>query len=250
MKKIQFLTFILAVLVVSGCSSKNEVEPGKETESEINIQDASLNDTNTTDADIATEKIQSTENIVDSAESNSTARVFSKFEKTFIYHIAYNHYRKAINLMYAKDHKGAYEEAMKAKEIYKNNDQNLIHLPYIPGYVRESAQTPRRIFYKIIEKQNYELNRLIRKIKLLNPPIPLIRFNQTSTYIDVIVTNVGDTPFDNLSVEINYEPVTTFEKINPNDTKRYRYNSVAKLENISFKEEFGFAPKTIEFEQE
>ena len=120
----------------------------------------------------------------------------------------------------------------------------------MPGYIRENAQTPRRIYYKIIEEQNYELTRLIRKIKLLNPPIPMIIFNQTSTYIDITVQNVGDTPLDKFAIEINYETVTTFDKIEPNETKKFRYNKVVPLEQITFKEEYGFAPVPIEFSVE
>ena len=77
-----------------------------------------------------------------------------------------------------------------------------------------------------------------------------IILNKTSTYIEISIQNVGDLPFDNLEVEINFEKVTSFEKINPNETKTYRYNKSLFIEQISFNEEYGFAPKDIEFSNE
>jgi len=192
----------------------------------------------------------------DSADINvsvqkSSQRELSDFEKQFVNHIAYNHYKKAIELLYKKEHKSAYEEASKAKEFFDNEMENEnIVLPYIPGFIRESAQTPKRIYYKILIEKDYELKRLIRKIKLLNPPIPLIVLNQTSTYIDVIIKNVGDLPLDNFLVEVNFEEAARFEKINPNESKTYRYSNSVKIEDLSFKEDYGFAPSAIELSNE
>ena len=211
------------------------------TDTNTAVVDTNVSDTNTTS--IAKVEVVPT-------PTKSKEKYISQFEKSFINHIAYNKYKKAIKFMYDKKHKEAYKLAAEAKELYKDNKENVIDLPYIPGYIRENAHTPRRIYYKIIKQQEYEINRLIRKIKLLNPPIPMIVFNKTSTYIDITITNVGDTPFDKLAIEINYEPVVVFDKIEPNETKTYRYNSSVQIETISFKEEYGFAPNSIEFEQE
>lgn len=181
--------------------------------------------------------------------SDEDKRKLSKFEKTFIYHVAYNHYKDAVKLLFEKDHKEAYRHAMAAKAIYDNEAKGKeIVLPYIPGYIRESAQTPRRIYYKIFQTQNYELHRLVRKIKLLNPPIPMVVLKQTSTFVDIEVQNFGDLPLDKFSIEVNYEDATTFDKVNPGETKVYRYHRAVELENIRFGEEFGFAPKEITFE--
>ncbi len=181
----------------------------------------------------------------------SKERLYTKFEKTFTNHVAYNHYQKAIELMYEGDHKQAYNEAKAAKAVYDTDEANQkIILPYIPGYIRESAQTPRRTYYKIVIEELYELKRLIRKIKLLNPPIPLVILSKTSTYIDVTVQNVGDTPLDNFVVEVNFEEAATFANIKPNESKTVRYNNTEVLEQISFREDYGFAYKTIEFTEE
>ena len=193
--------------------------------------------------------IDNTENNETKEKIKLTNRKLSKFEKTFIYHVAYNHYKKAIDFMFAKNHKAAYNEAMAAKAIYDNGAKAKdITLPYIPGYIRENAQTPVRIYYKIFQTKNYELHRLIRKIKLLNPPIPMVVFRQTSTFVDIEVQNFGDLPLDKFGIEVNFEKAVVFEKVNPGESKTFRYNKAVELENIRFTEEFGFAPKDIEFE--
>jgi hypothetical protein len=150
----------------------------------------------------------------DTIETNQEERTFTQFEKTFIYHTAYNHYKKAIDLMYKNNHKDAYTNAMIAKDIYDYNatKTNEIILPHIPGYIRQSAQAPTKINYKIFETKNYELKRLIRKIKLLNPPIPLVVFAKTSTYIDITVENFGDLPLDNFTIFINGNKAHIFKK--------------------------------------
>ena len=249
MKKIQFIILILSVLIISGCSSKNEVaKDDLNTTQEI--------DSGGLDAVVANSENNTTVN----QELNATkelvlkdGKTYTQFEKTFINHIAYNHYKNAMKYMFDKKHKEAYEEAMKAKKVYDNSlneKAQIIDLPYVPGYVRESAQTPRRTYYKIVKKHVYELKRLIRKIKLLNPPIPFVVLNQTSTYIDITVKNFGDTPLDNLIVEVNYEKAASFDKIYPNKSKTVRFNKTMNLEQISFSEEYGFAPALIEFSQE
>ncbi len=217
-------------------------------------EDANITTTESLNEEISTEDIlnpQESEDMNTTEETEEevidTTRKFSHFEKTFVYHVAYNHYKKAIKHMYAKEHKEAYDEAIKAKNIFLNQKNNKIALPYMPGYVRENAQTPRRIYYKIIEEQNYELTRLIRKIKLLNPPIPMVILNQTSTYVDIQIQNLGDVPLDKFGIEINYEKIITFDKINPNETKTYRYNKTVQLEQLTFSEEYGFIPMPIEF---
>ncbi len=189
----------------------------------------------------------------DIVNEENTERTYTKFEKSFVNHIAYNHYKKAVDFMYEKNHTEAYDEAIKAKEVYDNSlnkDEQVINLPYVPGFVRESAQTPKRIYYKIMKEYEYEIQRLITKIKLLNPPIPFIILNKTSTYIDITIVNYGDTPLDKFEIDINYETVKVFDKINPKAKKTFRVNKAMEIEQISFKEAYGFAPKLIEFTQE
>ncbi|MCK5294090.1 MAG: hypothetical protein KAJ49_05510 [Arcobacteraceae bacterium] len=313
MKNIKILTLILAILIVSGCSSKNEIQPEDNRQNqdieyiellsdedfyfnqkvvfsaksgdklevaktnnckfnggicyEVMREDGQLgyiredkakenhklhyNTTPSVDqnSSILADDSNNTNNIQTQKVDNKT---YTQFEKMFTNHIAYNHYKKAMKLMYEKKHKEAYEEAIKAKDVYNNSlkENQVIELPFIPGYIRESAQTPKRTYYKIIEEHIYELKRLIRKIKLLNPPIPFVVLNQTSTYIDITVENFGDTPLDNLIVEINYEKVATFPKIYPLKSETIRYHKTMNLEQITFTEDYGFAPSTIEFSQE
>lgn len=280
--KTKIITFIAASLLIGGCSSKLDIEPETQAQTEVETQvesnttvendivldqnisqlesntslvmesfeddtNTSLAETNTTTSVI----IEEPEEILELKQSADTNRTFTKFEKTFVNHTAYNHYKRAIEYMYQADHTNAYSEAMSAKAIYENFETNEdINLPYIPGYIRENAATPKRIYYKIIEPHNYELKRLITKIKLLNPPIALVTYIQTSTYVDITVQNVGDTPLDNFLVEINYEKVKNFEKIIPNQVVTYRYNSSTKIDSLSFTEEYGFAPEPIEFIEE
>lgn len=242
--KTQIISLMMFVLIANGCSSKNELEPN-----EVLVENNSSMENNSTEP-MVIETNTTIEEVV-SDVNTSSARTYSKFEKTFINHSAYNHYKRAIDFMYANDHKNAYNEAISAKDIYDNTKiGGDIQLPYIPGYVRENAQTPRRIYYKIVEDHNYELKRLIRKIKLLNPPIPLITYIQTSTYIDITVQNVGDIPLDKFVIEINYEKIKEFDKINPNQSLTYRYNSSSKIDSLSFTEEYGFAPEPIELIEE
>jgi len=242
MKTIQIIILTLTILIISGCSSKNQVEKtdiNTTTENNVSVNQ----DSNTTLNDI---------NKTVEPKIQQKQKVYTLFEKTFVNHIAYNHYENAIKLMYQKKHKEAYAEAMKAKDVYDNiaKKEQTINLPYIPGYIRESAQTPRRTYYKIVKQKTYELKRLIRKIKLLDPPIPFVVLNQTSTYIDVTVTNFGDTPLDNLVVEINFEKAAVFDKINPKESKTVRFDKSMNIEQISFTEEYGFAPAQIDLTQE
>ena len=78
----------------------------------------------------------------------------------------------------------------------------------------------------------------------------MVIIDKTSTYTDIKVTNIGDLPLDKFGIEINYEQVTTFDKIEPNETKTYRYNNSQPIEQITFSEEYGFNPEPIEFAQE
>ncbi len=273
MKKVQYIIFFILVTIATGCGGKNKPNPEVIVESNTTVQEteksSDIKEKNETkiiksvvSENNTTIKLDENETLKTIADMNITKadeikaqelvksdRKLSSFEKSFVYHIGYNHYAKAIKLMYAKNHKDAYSEAMSAKNIYDANaTQKEIVLPYLPGYVRESAQTPRRIYYKILVPKNYELYRLIRKIKLLNPPIPMVVLNQTSTYVDIEIKNYGDLPLDKFGIEINDEKVYQFPKINPNQSVTYRYNKSLSVEHIKFSEEFGFAPKDIIFE--
>lgn len=268
MKKLYTVIGLALLLgILSGCGSKNKTEPEVPLEEKVVSNTQSTDVASSKETQVVSEKKK--EDIVSKVDSNTTKednasiahikeellstntiKELSKFEKTFIRHIAYNHYKKAIDLLYMKNHQEAYSEAMSAKAVYDANaTQKEIILPYLPGYVRESAQTPRRIYYKILVDKNYELHRLIKKIKLLSPPVPMVVLNQTSTYVDIEVKNFGDLPLDNFGIEVNFEKVKTFPKINPKESVTYRFDKAVVVEQIRFSEEFGFAPKEITFEK-
>jgi len=257
MKSFQILLLII-VFIASGCSSKNKVIKNNKSKKVVS-KNSNLKDLNqslkTNDINITVQTENNNSKIINDlniTKINKKEKTLSLFEKLFVNHLAYNHYKKAIKLMYEKKHKLAYKEAMIAKNMYDNSlkKEKIIDLPYIPGYIRQSAQAPRRVYYKILKKQVYEIDRLIRKIKLLNPPIASIVLNKTSTYIDISITNDGDLPFDNFIIEINYEKVASFDKIAPKETKTFRYYIDSNIEQISFKEEYGFAPAPIELTNE
>jgi len=169
----------------------------------------------------------------------------SKFEKLFLNHLAYRDYKDAIKAMYKKDHKKAYKLAINAKKIYSQDDTSLIPLPYMPSFLRESAYSAKRIYYKTVIHKEYELQRLITKIKLLSPPIPAVVIKRTSTYIDIIVKNYGDLPLDDFEILLDSQSVVKYSKILPMEEKVYRYEKAPILHEIAFKEAYGFAPQTI-----
>jgi len=229
-------------------------------DSNLTITTNDTNKTNETNNAIATLDNNLAITSIDTNETNSTTtkikpkkeKTYTLFQKMFVNHIAYNFYKEAITLLYDGNYKEAYTKAIKAKDTYDNTNkkEQIIKLPYIPGFIRENAQAPRRLYYKIVKEQPYELKRLIRKIKLLSPPLAMVIIDKTSTYTDIKVTNIGDLPLDKFGIEINYEQVTTFDKIEPNETKTYRYNNSQPIEQITFSEEYGFNPEPIEFAQE
>ncbi|SFV75279.1 hypothetical protein MNB_SM-3-7 [hydrothermal vent metagenome] len=174
----------------------------------------------------------------------------TQFQKLFVNHIAYRDYQKAIDEMYKKEYKKAYSYAMHAKSIYPQNKRSLIALAYMPSYLRESAYEPKKIYYKIVIYKQYELDRLVTKIKLLSPPIPSVIVKRTSTYMDIIIRNYGDLPLDEFALVIDGKKVITYNKILPNEEKVYRYESAPIMHEIGFNERYGFAPKSIVINEE
>jgi len=172
----------------------------------------------------------------------------SEFEKLFVNHSAYRYYEKAIEELYKSNYKAAYENAMKAKEIVDNTDkpnEQVIALPYMPNYLRETAYTPKRIYYKIVKAKPYELKRVITKAKLISPPVASIIIKRTSTYMEIITRNYGDLPLDDFELLLNDESIVKYEKVLPNEKKIIRIDAAPVLYEISFKEKYGFAPKSI-----
>ena len=208
---------------------------------------------NTTAIDEEQQVIPSTQEeedytIEDADESEDKNTSISEFEKLFVHHSAYIYYNKAIDAMFQADYKTAYDYAMKAKEIYDNtdiNDSQLIALPYMPSYIRESGYTPKRIYYKMLKAKPYELKRAITKIKLISPPIASVVIKRTSTSIEVIIKNYGDLPLDEFELLLNDEKLVSYEKILPNEQKVFRLDAAPQLYELSFKEKYGFAPKSI-----
>ena len=179
-------------------------------------------------------------------ESEESTKI-GKFEETFVNHTAYISYQNAIKTMYEGNYKDAYAHAMNARKIFYAGDakEQIIPIPYMPSYVRESAYSPKRIYYKLLKYKQYELRRVITKIKLMSPPIATVILKRTSTYIDIIVRNYGDLPLDDFEILLNNQSMVKYEKILPNEEKIYKYESAPALHEISFKEEFGFAPNSI-----
>jgi len=186
------------------------------------------------------------------AENEVKSKKLSEFEKLFINHTAFNYYKTAIMALYADDYKNAYENAMKAKEIVDNTELNstTIALPFMPSYVRETSYSPKRTYYKIVKQKEYKLKRLITKAKLISPPIASVVIHRTSTTIDIILRNHGDLPFDNFEVLVNDERIALYEKLLPNEEKTVKIEKAPKLYEVSFKEKYGFAPKSFMLEEE
>lgn len=182
---------------------------------------------------------------------NDTMKVsqnMSEFEKLFINHSAHIYYIKAIDELQKANYKVAYENAMKAKVIFDNTNEGesqVIALPYMPSYIRESSYTPKRIYYKVVKPKPYELKRLITKTKLISPPVASVVLKRTSTYMEVITKNYGDLPLDEFEVLLNDESIVKYEKILPNEQKITRVELAPSLYEISFKEKYGFAPNSI-----
>jgi len=188
----------------------------------------------------------------DSIPLNQERPKISEFEKLFVNHIAYNYYKNGINSLYEGDYKKAYENAMNAKEIVDNTDLNTttIALAFMPSYLRESAYSPKRIYYKIVKQKQYKLKRLIVKAKLISPPIASLVIHRTSTTIDVILKNYGDLPLDEFEVFVNEQSIAFYEKVLPNEEKTIKIQKAPKLYEVSFKEKYGFAPKSFMLEEE
>ena len=176
----------------------------------------------------------------------------SEFEKLFVNHIAYNYYKKAITALYSDNYKSAYENAMRAKDIVDNTELNTstIALPFMPSYVRETAYSPKRTYYKIVKEKEYKLKRLVVKAKLMSPPIASLVIHRTSTTTDIILRNHGDLPFDDFKVLVNDKQIALYEKLLPNEEKIIKINRAPKLYEVSFKEKYGFAPKSFMITEE
>ena len=186
--------------------------------------------------------------VEDVNETMEVSEDMSEFEKLFVNHSAYIYYLKGIEELQIANYKAAYENAMKAKAIIDNTNkpnEQVIALPYMPNYVRESSYTPKRIYYKTVKAKPYELKRLITKAKLISPPIASVVLKRTSTYIEVITRNYGDLPLDEFELLVNEDSIVKYEKILPNEQKITRIGVAPNLFEISFKEKYGFAPKSI-----
>lgn len=195
--------------------------------------------TNYTAASVNTDELESTD--------YTAEPVMSSFEKLFVNHSAYRYYQDSIKSLYINDYKTAYSLAMKAKEIIDNTEDQdqFIALPYMPSYMRETAYSPKRVYYKIVEYKPYNLKRLITKAKLISPPIASVVINRTSTYMALTIKNYGDLPLDEFKVLINDEVVGSFDKILPNEEKYVRVEKAPTLYELAFKEKYGFAPDSM-----
>ena len=178
-------------------------------------------------------------------QAKETPQSMSKFEKMFVNHLAYINYNDSINALYNNDYKKAYTLAMEAKNIFKQDETKLIPLAYMPSYLRETAYAPKKIYYKVVVHKTYELHRLVTKIKLMSPPMASVVVKRSSTNIEIIIRNYGDLPLDNFELLIDGQSIIKYNKINPNDEKRYIYEKAPQIHEIAFHEEYGFAPNAI-----
>ena len=198
--------------------------------------------------DGADNNVESTTDANTSVEVQEQVRNMNAFEKLFVNHSAYRYYAKGVQELYKNNYKEAYDNAMKAKAIIDNTQakgEQVIALPYMPNYVRETGYTPKRIYYKTVKAKPYELRKLIVKAKLISPPIASVIIKKTSTYMDVIVKNYGDLPLDEFELLINDESIVIYDKILPNEQKITKVDIKEEFYEISFKEKYGFAPKSI-----
>ena len=235
------------------------VEQNQTTVQEVTPQEVAMEDANSTalteDANNTT--VAQDENITSLEESNTleqnqTVVSHSQFEKSFPNHIAYKFYKKGVEALKEGDYKKAYENSMNARAIYniKKGQYGVIPLPYLAGFLKETSYTPKRFYYKIIEFKPYELRKLIIKSKLISPPIASVVIKKRSTSTDIIVKNYGDLPLDGFGITINNKKVVSYDKINPNEQKIYSYDSSETVYTISFTEEYGFAPESMNIEEE
>ena len=202
--------------------------------------------------EVSLEQNGTDENGTSLVEQSETVVPKTQFEKSFPNHIAYKFYSKGVEALYRGDYKAAYSNAMKARAIYdiKEGQLGVIPLPYLPGFVKETAYSPKRFYYKIVKFQPYELRKLIIKAKLISPPIASVVIKKRSTSTDVIVRNFGDLPLDGFKLFINDKEVVGYDKINPNEEKIYSYDSADKIYRLSFTEEYGFAPQSMTIAEE
>ncbi len=241
------IILILSLMIFT--LSAQELSVAKDSNETLSEQIVIAKDINLTQDVNLTQDSNSTEKGLFSSfknpENNETK--ISKFEKTFVNHTAYISYQNAIKTMYEGNYKDAYTHAMSAKKIFYISDEKeqIIPIPYMPSYVRESAYGPKRIYYKLLKYKQYELKRVITKIKLMSPPIATVILKRTSTYIDIIIRNYGDLPLDEFELFLDNKSMVKYTQILPNEEKVYRYDSAPVLHEISFKEEFGFAPNSI-----
>ena len=209
------------------------------------------NETNVTKNSINTLdyiEINNTKEIVKQSQEENLQipQKVEKFEKIFANHSAYIAYKKAIDLLYKGEYQEAYKFAIQAKTIYPQpEDTTLMPLAYMPPYLREGNYGAKKVYYKIVEYKKYEVDRLITKIKLLSPPIPLVVIKRTSTYMDISITNYGDLPLDKFELLIDNQQVISYKQILPKEEKKFRVDLALVIHELSFKEEYGFAPESI-----
>lgn len=244
------ITFLLSFsLSYSADNNEDPLSALNNTYAELDLNNMLVDANDTMKDNNSTEILDIVED-ANTTENNSTEVVFelSEFEKLFVNHSAHIYYSKAVKDLYESNYKSAYDNAMKAQVIYDNTNnevEQIIPLPYMPSFMRESAYTAKRIYYKMVKPKPYELKRLVTKAKLISPPIATVALKKTSTYIDVIIKNYGDLPLDGFEVLLNDEPIAKYEKILPNEEKVTRLEASPSLYEISFKEKYGFAPNSI-----
>lgn len=160
---------------------------------------------------------------------------------------AYELYKDALALYADKEFDEAYEKASKARDLFEADGENPnITIEARPKYIHEGAFSPDKKQYEIKEyKNDYEVNRLIKKIKLLNPPMAFVKLSQTDESISVEVTNVGSMPLDNFTIKLDSKDFTIFPIIDKGESKHKVIYMKDKYTNISFSEEDGFAPTSI-----
>ena len=160
---------------------------------------------------------------------------------------AYTKYQEALSAYESNNIDKAYALASEARVIRPQSEFDGTKL-FVQGrvtYLQEGPFGPDTKSYTIRgSKDNYELNKLFKKIKLKKTPIALVQIYKTNEETIIRVQNVGLLPLDDFMVFINGNQVARFEQIIVGDPQTRNISTVA-MGSVSFKEADGFAPKSI-----
>lgn len=158
---------------------------------------------------------------------------------------AYSKYKQALDAYESDEIDLAYRLAFEAKNIYVPGSGTDITIRGQATFLQEGPFGPKfKSFTVNGDRKNYEIKKLLRKIKLKQPPIAIVEVYRTKDQRIVKVKNIGKLPLDDLIVSIDGEEVGTFEKIESQATEEITVSG-GSMRTISFEEADGFMPKSI-----